>query len=88
MVMQHVTDPKLCIQCSACEMACPQKAIESIVGRYCINNDLCKNCRICIKECPTGAADCFIEVSKVYSLAQQAEWTALPYPLTQIVKAR
>jgi benzoyl-CoA 2,3-dioxygenase component A len=75
---QHVTDPELCIQCSACEMACPVKAIESILGRYCIDYACCADCKKCIADCPTGAADCFIDVDQVYSVSEQAAWAELP----------
>ena len=78
LVQQHVTDPETCIQCSACELACPLKAIESILGRYCVDAELCKNCGKCIEECPTGACDCFIEVSVAYTKMQQSEWSVLP----------
>ncbi|MBZ0185045.1 MAG: 4Fe-4S binding protein, partial [Candidatus Obscuribacterales bacterium] len=72
---QHVTDPEMCIQCSACEMACPVKAIESILGRYCIDDELCENCGKCIIDCPTSAVDCFIEVRRIYSKDEQSNWT-------------
>jgi len=75
---QHVTDPEMCIQCSACEMACPVKAIECILGRYCIDHDLCKDCGKCIRDCPTGAVDCFIEVKRIYDQEEQSTWTVLP----------
>ena len=75
---QHVTDPEMCIQCSACEMACPVKAIECIVGRYCIDHKLCEDCGKCIKDCPTGAVDCFIEVGRYYTSEEQSVWTTLP----------
>ncbi len=77
-MLQHVTDPEMCIKCSACEMACPHKAIESILGRYCIDFSICQDCRKCIEECPTGAADCFIDVSQIYSLGEQSTWCTLP----------
>ncbi|MBX9940530.1 MAG: 4Fe-4S binding protein [Candidatus Obscuribacterales bacterium] len=75
---QHVTDPEICIGCSACELACPQKAIKSLLGRYCVDAEVCQNCGNCIEECPTGAADCFIEVSTFYSQESQSEWSTLP----------
>ena len=75
---QHVTDPEICIQCSACEMSCPIKAIECVLGRYCIDYSKCADCRKCIEECPTGAADCFVEVKNVYSVDEQASWQTLP----------
>ncbi len=77
-MLQHVTDPESCIQCSACELACPVKAIECILGRYCVDADLCKNCRKCIQECPTGACDCFVEASEVFSKEEQSLWAVLP----------
>lgn len=79
---QHVTDPETCIQCSACELACPQKAIESILGRYCIDFDKCKACGACIEDCPTGACDCFIETDSPYSPSDQSKWRTLPSPPT------
>jgi ferredoxin len=75
---QRVTDPERCIQCSACEMACPVKAIECILGRYCVKADVCNNCRKCVEECPTGAADCFVEVARLYSVEEQSLWATLP----------
>lgn len=77
-MQQHVTDPEMCIQCSACELACPLKAIECILGRYCVDFDRCKDCRKCIEECPTGACDCFIEVAQPFSMSAQSEWLTLP----------
>ncbi|HEY9788673.1 MAG TPA: 4Fe-4S binding protein [Candidatus Obscuribacterales bacterium] len=77
-MLQHVTDPEMCICCSACELACPQQAIVCIVGRYCIDADLCKGCGKCIEECPTGAADCYVEVARYFSQDEQSEWTQLP----------
>lgn len=75
---QHVTDPETCIQCSACEMACPTNAIENIVGRYCIDFERCNDCGVCIKECPTGAADSFVDVACAHSKDEQSSWVVLP----------
>lgn len=77
-MQQHVTDPEMCIQCSACEMACPLKAITAIVGRYCVDANVCNECQKCVEECPTGAADCYIEVKRIYTVDEQAEWQTLP----------
>ena len=66
------------IQCSACEMACPNRAIECILGRFCIDYDLCKNCGKCIQDCPTGACNYFLEVSGPFSREQQSAWLTLP----------
>lgn len=77
-MLQHVTDPETCIQCSACELACPAKAIECILGRYCVDFDKCKDCRKCIEECPTGACDCFLETSAAYDVMEQSRWSTLP----------
>lgn len=59
-------------------MACPVKAIECILGRYCIDYNLCEDCGKCIKDCPTGAVDCYIEVKEIYSQDEQSTWTVLP----------
>ncbi len=77
-MLQHVTDPQTCIQCSACEMACPLKAIEAIAGRYCIDAKVCRDCQKCIEECPTGSAASYIEASVFFSVDEQSSWIELP----------
>jgi ferredoxin len=77
-MLQHVTDPELCIRCSACELACPLKAIQCICGRYCIDPNICNECKKCVEECPTGAADCYIEIAMLHSVDEQAQWETLP----------
>ncbi|MDX2108370.1 MAG: 4Fe-4S binding protein [Candidatus Melainabacteria bacterium] len=77
-MLQHVIDPLECIGCSACEMACASKAITNIAGRYCIDFDLCNDCKKCVRDCPTGACDVYIETENVFTIDAQAMWTALP----------
>lgn len=80
-IQQHVTNPETCIQCSACEMACPQHAIQNIAGRFCVDFELCQGCAACIRECPTGAANAFVEVEIPYTLEEQASWMHIPSDL-------
>ncbi len=77
---QHVVDPESCIQCSACEMACPNKAITAICGRYCIDFSQCLNCLKCVDDCPTGACDTYIDtdINRIYKVEDQANWVKLP----------
>ncbi len=77
-ILQHVIDPQNCIGCSACEMACQNKAITSIAGRFCIDFASCNNCGKCISDCPTGACSIHIETEKIYSIDEQSCWTCLP----------
>lgn len=77
-MQQHVIDPQNCIGCSACEMACPYKAISSVAGRFCIDFEICKNCGKCITDCPTGACQTHIETAEIYSIEAQSLWTCLP----------
>ena len=44
-----------CIGCKKCEKVCKFEAIKVEDGLATINYDLCKNCGMCSKECPTGA---------------------------------
>ena len=82
-MLQHVTDPETCISCSACEMACPSRAIQCIAGRFCIDANLCNECGHCIEECPTGAANSYIEVKSYYSPDEQANWLgSCPHAIT------
>ncbi len=78
MKIQHVINPESCIGCSACEMACPQKAVTSIAGRFCIDFDLCNDCGKCILDCPTEACNTFVKTQKTYSVDEQSEWLTLP----------
>ncbi|MBY0551081.1 MAG: 4Fe-4S binding protein [Candidatus Obscuribacterales bacterium] len=79
--VQHVTDPSTCISCGACELACSLLAIQNIGGRFCIDDDQCKGCGLCISACPTGAADSYVSTEHVFSPFQQAEWQSLPDPV-------
>ncbi len=82
-MLQHVTNPEFCIQCSACEMACPTKAIKAIAGRYCIDEDACNECGKCIAECPTGAANAYVEVDRYFSQDEQSSWQNLSNALNE-----
>ena len=44
-----------CIGCKLCERNCPYNAIKIENGMARINFELCENCGICVKKCPTGA---------------------------------
>lgn len=77
-MLQHVTDPETCIQCSACEMACPVNAISCLTGRYCIDAQVCNECLKCVDECPTGAANAHLTVDTPFSIDEQASWAVLP----------
>ncbi|MGI6424296.1 MAG: glycyl-radical enzyme activating protein [Tepidanaerobacteraceae bacterium] len=46
---------KRCIGCGVCEVVCPQKAIKEIDGLYIIDDELCDDCGICVKECYTNS---------------------------------
>lgn len=48
-----------CIFCNHCLYHCPDMAITSIENGYEVNEDFCKGCGLCVKECPTGAIKMF-----------------------------
>jgi len=59
-------------------MACPNSAIMSFAGRFCIDAEKCNECGKCVEECPTGAADSYIETDRAFSADEQADWANLP----------
>ena len=53
---QLYINPDECIDCGACEPACPVEAISrNENGIVHVDNDLCIGCRECIDACPFGA---------------------------------
>lgn len=44
-----------CIQCGACESACPVGAISAGDDKYVIDADTCISCGACAGTCPVGA---------------------------------
>jgi NADPH-dependent glutamate synthase beta subunit-like oxidoreductase len=44
-----------CTFCDNCFYFCPDIAINRENGGYSVNDDYCKGCGLCVRECPTGA---------------------------------
>jgi len=44
-----------CTFCDNCFYYCPDMAINRENGGYSVNDDYCKGCGLCVRECPTGA---------------------------------
>jgi NADPH-dependent glutamate synthase beta subunit-like oxidoreductase/Pyruvate/2-oxoacid:ferredoxin oxidoreductase delta subunit len=44
-----------CTFCDNCFYYCPDMAINRQNGGYSVNDDYCKGCGLCVRECPTGA---------------------------------
>ncbi len=44
-----------CTFCDNCFDYCPDMAIKRENGGYRVNDDYCKGCGLCVRECPTGA---------------------------------
>ena len=44
-----------CTFCDNCYYYCPDMAIKRENGGYSVNDDYCKGCGLCVRECPTGA---------------------------------
>lgn len=53
--MPHVIDAELCLECGACESACPEEAISPGDEAYVIDPELCSDCGTCVDECPEEA---------------------------------
>ncbi len=51
--LRPVVDKEKCIKCGTCWIFCPEYAFEEDeYGYYEPNNDYCKGCGICSRECP------------------------------------
>jgi len=44
-----------CTHCDNCYYYCPDMAIKRENGGYSVDDDYCKGCGLCVRECPTGA---------------------------------
>lgn len=44
-----------CTFCDNCYFYCPDMAIKQQKDGYSVNDDFCKGCGLCVRECPTGA---------------------------------
>jgi len=60
--MTYKIDPKLCVMCDACRLACPRNAISAaeVDKTYVIDASLCNDCQNmsavrCVPQCPTDA---------------------------------
>ena len=45
-----------CIECGACEGACPCEAISQGDGKYVVDKEKCTDCGACAGVCPVDAA--------------------------------
>ena len=52
---RKVTDT--CVNCGACEAACPVGAIAEGDGQHVVDPDVCIDCGACEGECPVGAIE-------------------------------
>ena len=51
-----VWDRQRCFKCAVCYLSCPDASIMQVDdGYYDMNQDICKGCGICSRECPNDA---------------------------------
>ena len=55
---------QFCIRCSACDSTCPYGAIDTIHGKYTIDETRCKHCKHCIAKFYNGCIMCDVLASK------------------------
>ena len=53
--MAYKVNPDVCINCGACESACPVGAISEQDGKRHIDDTKCVECGACAGTCPVGA---------------------------------
>ncbi|MBP5695699.1 MAG: 4Fe-4S binding protein [Treponema sp.] len=53
--MAYKIDDSACINCGACEGACPAGAISEVNDKRSIDADKCAGCGSCVGECPVEA---------------------------------
>lgn len=55
---------QFCIRCSACDSTCPHGAIDTIHGKYTIDENKCQHCKHCIAKFYNGCIMCDVLSSK------------------------
>lgn len=53
--MAYKVNPDVCINCGACESACPVQAISEVNGKRNIDASKCIECGACAGTCPVSA---------------------------------